>query len=122
MFVAGFFSPNYCIIKEKRVYFPNPNFFVAVHRLFVIVQTQGMLKTPKKFFRACFPKGQALCARLRMKPSLNKNEGHYLSPIYDLVPLKFSRADYWTIHHDVTASRMASSSRDDVNSSMKNGN
>ena len=57
----------------------------------------------------------------RMKPSLNENEGHYLSPIYDLVPSKYSRADDWTIHRDVTASRLASSSRDDVNLSIENG-
>ena len=51
----------------------------------------------------------------RMKQSLNKNERHYLSPIYDLVPSKFSRADDWTIDSDVNDAAMISNSRDDVN-------
>ena len=51
----------------------------------------------------------------RMKPSLNGNEGHYISPLYDLVPSKFSRADDWTIDSDVTNAGMLSNGRDDVN-------
>ena len=54
---------SFCIIMEKRVYFPNPIFF-AVQQLVVIVQTQRVLKRPKKFIWACFSKEQALCARL----------------------------------------------------------
>ena len=56
MFVAGFFSPNYCIIKEKRVYFPNPNFFCCPP--IVCDSTDpGDAENTKEIFSGMFPKG-----------------------------------------------------------------